>query len=252
MIAKEPKGDKHHYIPKFYLKQWTGDDRRLSEFSKPRNEIFHRRKFPDATGYERGLYTFDELPSPDADFLEHAFFLHADHRACQALHFLSEGNLDFDRPTRSAWSRFLMTLFHRTPERLAQIKKRVRFDRPGEMAQFRPEYESRRQPDSPTFDEFCASLTPADVQGIHIMVLRMIMDSELLGSKLNSMIWGTVKFDKGHHPLLTGDRPIVMTNGLNRPDSHIGLPISPRVLFVAVNEQLQMPTVIATACFRKN
>jgi hypothetical protein len=51
------------------------------------------------------------------------------------------------------------------------------------------------------------------------------------------MIWSLIKFDDSHHHLLTGDRPMVMTNGINRPNSYIVMPVSPRVLFVAANEQ---------------
>ena len=29
------EGDKHHYLPVFYLKSWTGADGRLCEFSRP-------------------------------------------------------------------------------------------------------------------------------------------------------------------------------------------------------------------------
>jgi hypothetical protein len=33
--------------------------------------------------------------------------------------------------------------------------------------------------------------------------------------------------------MLNGDRPIIMTNGMSRPDSHLAIPIGPRKLFVA-------------------
>jgi hypothetical protein len=49
---------KHHYIPKLYLKQWAGPDGRVCEFSRPYQQVKPRMTFPDATGYERGLYTF--------------------------------------------------------------------------------------------------------------------------------------------------------------------------------------------------
>ena len=37
-------GQKHHYLPVFYLKQWAGPDRRLCEFSRP-----HKVVKPSAT-----------------------------------------------------------------------------------------------------------------------------------------------------------------------------------------------------------
>jgi hypothetical protein len=37
------------------------------------------------------------------------------------------------------------------------------------------------------------------------------------------------------YPLLTSDRPLIMTNGLLRPEDQIILPISPTAVFVATN-----------------
>jgi len=37
------------------------------------------------------------------------------------------------------------------------------------------------------------------------------------------------------HLLLTSDRPVVMTNGLDKPNSQLLIPISPRHVFVATN-----------------
>jgi hypothetical protein len=59
------EGDKHHYLPKFYLKQWaTGLDGRLCEFSMPYDTVKPKRVHPDGTGYEPDLYNFNTLPAP--------------------------------------------------------------------------------------------------------------------------------------------------------------------------------------------
>ena len=49
------KGDKHHYVPKFYQKAWVGPEGQLCEFSKPYKDVTPHRRFPDGTGYVRGL-----------------------------------------------------------------------------------------------------------------------------------------------------------------------------------------------------
>ncbi|HEY1943731.1 MAG TPA: DUF4238 domain-containing protein [Roseiarcus sp.] len=38
-------------------------------------------------------------------------------------------------------------------------------------------------------------------------------------------------------PLLTSDRPIIMTNGISEPGGHVALPIGPKTLFIASNRQ---------------
>src|SRR5437764_7727637 len=88
--SAKANGDKHHYIPKFYLKQWVGADGRLCEFSRPYKaspeNMPHWRSIPlrprlthvDGTGYQRGLYTFSELAPNIANYLEKRFLQRAD------------------------------------------------------------------------------------------------------------------------------------------------------------------------------
>ncbi len=72
-----------------------------------------------------------------------------------------------------------------------------------------------------------------DVQQGTLMLLRRIMDSEPVGRLLNSMVWGVLTFNSLRYPLLTSDRPYVMTNGLDAPAGHLVIPISPTSIFVA-------------------
>ena len=44
------EGDKRHYIPKFYLKQWALTGGKLCEFRKPREKVVDRMRDPDGTG----------------------------------------------------------------------------------------------------------------------------------------------------------------------------------------------------------
>ena len=37
--SAHPDGEKHHYLPVFYLKQWAGKDGRLCEFSRPYKNV---------------------------------------------------------------------------------------------------------------------------------------------------------------------------------------------------------------------
>ena len=58
------------------------------------------------------------------------------------------------------------------------------------------------------------------------------------------MIW-TIVSVPSTYTFLTADRPIVMTNGLSRPDSRLAIPIGPRKLFIASNEQAIVDHVVA-------
>ncbi len=63
------------------------------------------------------------------------------------------------------------------------------------------------------------------------------IDSERLGKHMNQMRWSTIDVARVGRPLFTSDRPIIMTNGLGHPHSHLIMPISPSRLFVATNTE---------------
>jgi Protein of unknown function (DUF4238) len=120
-----PKLQKHHYIPSFYLKHWTGSDGRLIEYRKGyKDRIFQRRTAPDGTGYVRGLNTIARIPDQFANYLEDEFLQRADDLASKALDcFLTGTPLSDPGKLRSGWSRFLMSMLHRHPERMSYLKR---------------------------------------------------------------------------------------------------------------------------------
>jgi len=72
-----------------------------------------------------------------------------------------------------------------------------------------------------------------------VAALQTLMDSELVGGQLNSMAWVVVPL-RSSYSLLTSDRPFVMTNGISGPDKHLGLPIGPRLLFIAADDPAEV------------
>ena len=65
--------EKHHYIPVFYLKRWTGSDGRLCVYCRPYVRVKANRKHPDATGYEYDLYVIEGAGAETAGHLEGRF-----------------------------------------------------------------------------------------------------------------------------------------------------------------------------------
>ncbi len=78
------------------------------------------------------------------------------------------------------------------------------------------------------------------------MLLRMIMDSPRVGQSLNDMVWAVLTFNHLRYPLLTSDRPLVMTDGLENPNSHLVIPISPNSIFLAARTVDTMRRLDAT------
>jgi hypothetical protein len=192
-------------------------------------------KYPDATGYLRGLNTFARLRPELADFLENRFFRTVDNQAALVLQMLLQDKVDFDQKMQCAWSRFLMTLLHRHPEGMKRIGGKVAAGFPGELEDaVRASYARLRQDGDPaTYEEFRSTITDADIDQVHLLVLHKVMDSENVGTVLNRLRWAVIQIDDTHHRLLTSDRPMLMTNGLAQADAHILMPISPNRIFVA-------------------
>ena len=58
------QADKHHFIPAFNLKGWSNSEGFLIEYSRPHKVVKPQRRHPNATGYQRDLNSFSDLP-PD-------------------------------------------------------------------------------------------------------------------------------------------------------------------------------------------
>jgi hypothetical protein len=108
--AAAGKGDKHHYIPVFYSKEWAGPDGRLCEYSRPYDVVKPKRVHPDGTGYVRGLYTVPRNDPRVAEYIEREFFKVTDNSASLVLAMLRSGQpIVWNSDNRSAWTRFILS-----------------------------------------------------------------------------------------------------------------------------------------------
>jgi hypothetical protein len=236
--AAAGKGEKHHYIPVFYSREWAGQDGRLCEYSRPYREVKPQWKHPDATGYVRGLYTVPKNDPLVSEYIERHFFRITDNGAALVVQQLRAGGpIDWFSMDRSSWSRFIISLMLRNPEYVARMAtKVVRFYDPFSGDYNDAKYQEIRKPDDPeTFEDYLAKSAYHPAGRMSAYALQTIIDSPTMGGHLNQMRWSLVTFENERHTLLTSDRPIIMTNGLIGPEDHLALPIGPRMLFVATN-----------------
>lgn len=215
------KDGKHHYIPVFYLKRWVGSDGKLCEYSRPYDTVRPRRVHPDATGYVHGLYTIPGLPpeSEQAQYVEKKFLQKVDDWAARAIVALSNNEVTSSHLC-VAWSIFLYSLMLRTPEHLLSIA--------GKLADTHKHLVSLTDADALNL------LPPPNIISA-AEVLPEIANSQLVIRGLLSMQWTVRTLNRSTHTLLTSDRPIVMTNGLAKPNDQLLIPISPTQLFILTN-----------------
>jgi hypothetical protein len=229
------KDGKHHYIPVFYLKQWAGGDKRICEFSKPFDRVIARRKHPDGTGFVHGLNTIPGVAAHDTQYLENVFFKFTDNYAAIALRILlSDPPWHFTPEIRSAWSRFLMSLIVRNPESVEKHRAAAESLFKTVLPKLESDYARHRTASDPeTYMEY-AHIHSGNVPGrMFARLLQSVIDSEFSGSRLNAMRWIVLHDPAPKHLLLTSDRPVVMTNGLERPNGQLIIPLSPRHVFIA-------------------
>lgn len=234
-------GQKHHYIPEFYLKQWAGPNGRLCEYARPYDKVKAQMKHPGGTGYMRGLYTLKGAGSELADAFENKFLSIADGTAAVALRIMLDDREIPPMQEKWAWVRFILTLIHRNPEGVARNfdKLKAFYDGVGPKDILK-DYENLKQKDDPpTAEEWLEKNRERVTEISKLEVMANVMQSELVGNRLLSMYWHLGRFENLKHTILTSDRPIVMTNGLKADDSHIVMALSPKhMLCIAASEKV--------------
>ena len=236
-----PKEPKHHFIPIFYLQQWADEDGKVIEYCRRYKGVEARPTAPDGTGYVRGLYRLPDAPPGDEYVIETEVMSSIDNWAAKALHrMMQEGSAPRKLETSEAlgWRQFLYSLIVRNPEHLMLIKKKLMtLDPRAVLEEIREDYPKMLGPGDPeTFDEYKAAfmLNPVDVPATR--VLPVLLRSKRVARVLASLKWQTATVNTAKYPLLTLDRPVIMSNGLVGQDAHIVLPISPRRLFIATKD----------------
>jgi hypothetical protein len=225
------KGEKHHYLPVFYLKQWAGPNGQLCEYRRPYREVKPRRVHPDGTGYVRGLYAIEGLPPETANVIETQFLKPADGLAAEAMRALTNDQ-PFAKPAemRTSWSRFVLSLLLRYPESIEEMKRRLRENVERMYAA------TKKETDPPTFKEYEALHGTDDMLRLHGRMLLDLMQDSKMGRMIFGMHWGVVTFAQQSHTFLTSDRPVI-TNIFSVGGNHMCLPIGPYKMFFACEDQ---------------
>jgi hypothetical protein len=225
----------HHFIPVFYLKKWTGSDGKLIQYSRPYPGKFAIKKVsPRATGFQTDLYTFPNVPTEIAEYLEAKFLARSDHLASLVHKELLDGTAaPWTNETRSAWARFVINFLIRHPHPFAEIRA-VAYDswmRPDGLTQ--SEYKKVKQAtDPPMFEDWLVAQGNHLADRIRIQLFQSAMDNEVAGAKFNNMSWHVLDLSRSRFRLLTSDWPLYRT--IYGEDKLFALPISPTTLFTAV------------------
>jgi len=190
----------------------------------------------------RGLYTLPDAQPGQEYIIETKLMSSIDNWAAKALQrMMVDGEAPGKLESREAlgWCQFLYSLIVRNAEHLLLIKEKLNTLDAGEILEYiREDYPNIRGLGDPeTFDEYKAAFVKCPVEVPPVRVLPELVRSKRVVRMLASFNWRTATVRTAKYPLLTSDRPIIMSNGLIREDAHIVLPISPRRLFIATKDE---------------
>jgi hypothetical protein len=223
------------------MRGWADTEGKVMEYRRANEELIGKRKFPAQTGYLPDLYANQNKTDPvERQALELVFMQRVDDRAAQALaHFERNSTKPRDALVRDAWSRFLMSLMHRSPERVKYLTAKAKeFESNKLNPDLEEKYAALRGPnDPPKFDSWLEAQGPLSPD-LTVRLLRLLIDSKRIGDALNAMHWSVYSLTNPRFGFLTGDHPIMISNGLGHRRGFILLAISPYRLFIAANDRL--------------
>lgn len=239
---------KHHYIPQFYLREWADASGKLVRYYRPHKKVVATRTAPKSTGYEEGLYSVESTAPEHRNAIEKDFMSpKVDDPAAQAMQALIA--MDPARLTddlRVAWTRFVMSLHVRNPERVEQIKQAAAEGLKESLRANPEEYEKRRGPgDAPTLLEWAEQNTPAIFGDQGMRMLPGVIEHRPTLDAIIRMRWMTVGTAEGFPDLLTSDRPVYMSHGVNDDRCFIVVPMSPKFMFFATRDPAMFDKVLA-------
>jgi Protein of unknown function (DUF4238) len=230
---------KHHFVPVCYLQQWCSyKDGKLYEFAIKHGKFVARRVGPRRTGFQEDLYSFPELPADAAQHLESRFLQLVDSDAAIALKQHLQMTADPWPPKlMTAWSRFLMSLLMRHPDVMSEFRAAAKSLWSKGGGETQRNYETIRKPGDPeTFEEYATLIDPLLEVKVRLNLIISAFDNPRIGNHLNGMKWAVADVTASPYCLMTCDRPLVLHN-LGDPNGSLFLPIGPKRLFVAANNE---------------
>jgi hypothetical protein len=139
-----------------------------------------------------------------------------------------------------------MSLLHRTPDALHVLRTTIEHmtikghpDIDEEWAKLRKEGDPERWLDA------CLLDNPDFIQQRPLTLLPRLIDNRNLGLFLNHMKWVILRPQFRDWSFLTSDNPLIVSDGLAKPNGHVALALSSDAMFLAVSDQKTLDEVLA-------
>lgn len=198
-----------------------------------------RRVHPTRVGWEKDLYSIPGTAAHLAQSLEERFFRQLDDVAARALRKMNPRPIvPLTAVETSAWSVFMLSLLHRTPECLQATKDAARRMWTEVLENVRDQYSDLRSDTDPaSFEEYVSSREPAAAEQSLLWGLPELIANPRIGQFVNDMHWAARDIPFNQPELLLSDNALARTNGIRVPGGHLAMPLSPRRLLLIAWER---------------
>lgn len=233
---------RHHYVPQFLLDPWAenNQDRKLEVFRLDLPNIPSSRYTPKYTGFDDNLYalTKEIVAGMEKQAIEKIFLMNVDNRGAIARSKLeSEGLNSLSNEERVDWARFLMSLRIRQPEVVHNLQQEAEENLRRNLNENPEEYEQLATDGEPaTLEEWTESQYPGLIENIGLSFFHDLIDNPYYGNKILQMKWWVWDFKATPYDLLLSDHPCIFTSAIDDPKCVIALPISPKKVFMATQD----------------
>ena len=206
---------KHHYIPEFFLKQWTSktrcdDTESLVAFRIDLKHVPSSYLAPAATAREQDLYALSTpVTGLDPQIVETQLFQKIDDSAALALDtMLSEDLRGLTHQQRCSWVWFIMSLRTRTPEAVSLLDSQGLEHLHRALTERPEEYKAIAEPSDPrTLKEWTEVHLPGLMENFGKLSLDKVIGNSRVGDKILNMKWFLWDFSRQRNHLLLSDRP---------------------------------------------
>ena len=150
------------------------------------------------------------------------------------------------RVLRNGFARILLSFIHRTPDRIADFKRRLSDDVEPLIVDLRRRYASGEDvglPPGTSIDEAIVAIRRHSQTRSFAPLVLDLLNSKMLGNHIINMLWFIRELENADCRLLTSDKPVVHYNGISLRNGNIALALTPTMLFFATNNAATMQNV---------
>jgi hypothetical protein len=231
-MSKQKVSTKHHFIPRFLLKEWQDENGALWIYQRNGGgDISFRKGAPKSVAYVENLYTiypeYRGAKEPSDEIEKEVMAKIDDQAAIVHRKLLDCGVNALTGEERTIWSMFMASMMERNPRRLERYKNIAQVD------DFIDDLHDAHPKIAELIEKLDFNVQAVIDNTILKFMVERVLDSEFAQS-INKMSWVITKINESEEHFVLGDNVLIINNGAveDEPLYFIRLAISPDKLLI--------------------